>query len=28
MLKNFQHGENEPKVVISHRLRHLSGPCN
>jgi len=22
-----QHGVHEPEVVISHRLRHLAGPC-
>jgi len=27
MLEHFEHGGHEPEVVISHRLRHLSGPC-
>jgi len=27
ILGHFQHGQQEPEVVISHLLRHLSGPC-
>ena len=26
MFAHFQHGRQEPEVVISHHLRHLSGP--